>query len=93
MVKLLGHRQTKGAATDIPNLTPPRHISTLPRTIFSGRRLLFVLSHLGAGPKKQPVNLIYKGFPWLSSNRFKWVCDFCFFSLIASPSGQVRWFV
>ncbi len=29
MVRLLGHRQTKGAATDKPNLSPPRHISTL----------------------------------------------------------------
>ena len=31
MGRLLGHRQTKGAATDKPDLTPPRHISTLPR--------------------------------------------------------------
>jgi hypothetical protein len=30
MVKLLRHRQTKGAATDMFYLTPPRHISTLP---------------------------------------------------------------
>jgi hypothetical protein len=30
MVRLLGHRQTKEAATDKPNLRPPRHISTLP---------------------------------------------------------------
>jgi RNA-directed DNA polymerase len=29
-VRLLGHRQTKGAATDKPNLLKPRHISTLP---------------------------------------------------------------
>ena len=28
--EVLGHRQTKGAATDKPNLLPPRHISTLP---------------------------------------------------------------
>ena len=28
--KLLGHRQTKGAKTDKPNLMSPRHISTLP---------------------------------------------------------------
>ena len=27
MARLLGHRQTKGAATDKPNLLPPRHIS------------------------------------------------------------------
>ncbi len=30
MVRLHGHRQTKGAATDKPDLPPPRHISTLP---------------------------------------------------------------
>jgi hypothetical protein len=30
MARLLGHRQTKGAATDKPRLRPPRHISTLP---------------------------------------------------------------
>jgi hypothetical protein len=29
-VKPLRHRQTKGAATDMFYLTPPRHISTLP---------------------------------------------------------------
>jgi hypothetical protein len=30
MVEPLGHRQTKGAATDMPGLLPPRHIPTLP---------------------------------------------------------------
>lgn len=30
MARLLRHRQTKGAVTARPNLTPPRHISTLP---------------------------------------------------------------
>jgi hypothetical protein len=30
MVEPLRHRQTKGAATDMFFLTPPRHISTLP---------------------------------------------------------------
>ena len=30
MARLLGHRQTKEAATDKPDLRPPRHISTLP---------------------------------------------------------------
>src|SRR5215469_814036 len=28
----LRHRQTKGAATDMVDLTPPRHISTLPNS-------------------------------------------------------------
>jgi len=31
MVEPLRHRQTKGAATDMFYLTPPRHISTLPQ--------------------------------------------------------------
>src|SRR5215467_2295438 len=31
MADPLRHRQTKGAATDMVDLTPPRHISTLPR--------------------------------------------------------------
>jgi hypothetical protein len=30
MVAPLRHRQTKGAATDMPGLLPPRHIPTLP---------------------------------------------------------------
>lgn len=30
MARLLGHRQTKEAATAKPNLRSPRHISTLP---------------------------------------------------------------
>src|SRR6266436_3712044 len=30
MADLLRHRQTKGAATDMVDLTPPRHIPTLP---------------------------------------------------------------
>src|SRR5258708_4235083 len=30
MVEPLTHRQTKGAATDMPGLPPPRHIPTLP---------------------------------------------------------------
>jgi hypothetical protein len=34
MVRLLRHRQTKGAATDRQNLRPPRHISTLPTTAY-----------------------------------------------------------
>ena len=35
MVELLRHRQTKEAATDMFNLQPPRHISTLPKTDFA----------------------------------------------------------
>ena len=36
MVELLRHRQTKGAETDMLDLTPPRHASTLPTC--DGRR-------------------------------------------------------
>src|ERR1700682_5639471 len=38
MVEPLRHRQTKGAATDMLYLTPPRHILTL-RKVFCGRRM------------------------------------------------------
>src|SRR5216683_3918491 len=37
MVEPLRHRQTKGAATDMFYLTPPRHISTLPKAPFGSR--------------------------------------------------------
>jgi hypothetical protein len=33
----LRHRQTKGAATDMFYLTPPRHISTLPKCEILGK--------------------------------------------------------
>jgi len=36
----LRHRQTKGAATDMFYLTPPRHISTLPKCDLTGRAAL-----------------------------------------------------
>jgi hypothetical protein len=43
MADPLRHRQTKGAATDMVDLTPPRHIPTLPvagdRTKLSLREL------------------------------------------------------
>jgi hypothetical protein len=51
MVEPLRHRQTKGAATDMPGRLPPRHIPTLP---FSAdqpsrrERLLLVESECGA---------------------------------------------
>jgi hypothetical protein len=42
MVEPLRHRQTKEAATDMFNLTPPRHISTLPivlkKSVFTDHR-------------------------------------------------------
>jgi hypothetical protein len=37
MAWVLGHRQTKGAATDIPDLPSPRHTSTLPIAPPNGR--------------------------------------------------------
>ena len=33
LVRPLRHRQTKGAATDMPDLPPPRHIPTLPNQV------------------------------------------------------------
>ncbi len=37
MADPLRHRQTKGAATDMVDLTPPRHIPTLPITAVLGK--------------------------------------------------------
>jgi hypothetical protein len=45
MVEPLRHRQTKGAATDMFYLTPPRHISTLPIASWSERPLLAESGH------------------------------------------------
>src|SRR5690242_16944390 len=39
MADPLRHRQTKGAATDMVDLTPPRHIPTLPNLAVQPRRL------------------------------------------------------
>src|SRR5271166_3645615 len=36
MVEPLRHRQTKGAETDMLDLTPPRHVSTLPTPVIAG---------------------------------------------------------
>src|SRR5712671_225792 len=50
MVEPLRHRQTKGAATDMFYLTPPRHISTLPRRpSLAHRRSLKAWAHRSAG--------------------------------------------
>ncbi len=71
MVRLLGHRQTKGAATDKPDLTPPRHISTLPRLCenspnfvddgtalhigYNGASDEILISHFYIGKSREPV--------------------------------------
>ena len=49
MVRLLRHRQTKGAVTARLNLRPPRHILTLPEPVGQVRSILtlFVRSDLG----------------------------------------------
>src|SRR6266550_7702984 len=50
MVEPLRHRQTKGAATDMSYLMPPRHISTLPRRpSLAHRRSLKAWAHRSAG--------------------------------------------
>jgi hypothetical protein len=38
MVRPARHRQTKGAAMDMPDLTPPRHIPTLPLVVVDTNR-------------------------------------------------------
>jgi len=56
MVEPLRHRQTKGAATDMFYLTPPRHISTLPKSDLTAPRRHFRSSartghhHVGQSP-------------------------------------------
>src|SRR5712671_5795952 len=40
MADPLRHRQTKGAATDMVDLTPPRHIPTLPRAAVVARLMV-----------------------------------------------------
>src|ERR1700747_1115409 len=44
----LRHRQTKGAATDMLNLKPPRHTPTLRRTAARGRNRPVDVGQLGA---------------------------------------------
>jgi hypothetical protein len=46
MERLLGHRQTKEAATDKPNLMPPRHISTPPSRVGGHRQVAGVTYQL-----------------------------------------------
>src|SRR5271167_4171957 len=38
MVRLVGHREPKGAETEMPHLSPPRQSSTLPVTATAPRR-------------------------------------------------------
>ena len=45
MAEPVRHRQTKGAATDMFYLTPPRHISTLPKAPFR-----LDADHFGSSP-------------------------------------------
>jgi len=45
--RLLGHRQTKGAATDKPDLSPPRHTPTLPFSDIHGPELVAAKESLG----------------------------------------------
>ena len=57
MVEPLRHRQTKGAATDMFDLQPPRHISTLPIALFRCdamiRRLLEAERTFGSHPRRR----------------------------------------
>ena len=47
MAEPVRHRQTKGAATDMFDLPPPRHISTLRDPVAAGRP--------GEGPLTEPI--------------------------------------
>ena len=60
MVELLRHRQTKGAATDMFYLTPPRHISTLPRLCEKVRepRTCIIVFSIVVSRQKLPVQLV-----------------------------------
>jgi hypothetical protein len=50
MVEPLRHRQTKGAETDMLDLTPPRHVSTLPTPDGYGRRVAQIAAMSGRRP-------------------------------------------
>ena len=66
MAEPVRHRQTKGAATDMFDLPPPRHISTLRNPVAAVR--------FGKGPFTEPTPAIRpsktKGAPFYSN---KWV--------------------
>jgi hypothetical protein len=62
MVELLRHRQTKGAATDMFYLTPPRHISTLPFATGSGQQQVRPCSLCRAGNALQPALALVAAF-------------------------------
>jgi hypothetical protein len=49
MVRLLGHPQTKGVATEKPNVLPPHHISDLP--VLRRRRAQFCIGADSVGRK------------------------------------------
>jgi hypothetical protein len=63
MGRLLGHRQTKGAETDKPDLLPPRHISTLPFSEVPRRvQTPFRMTEVGRkADTKAPFNLTPSG--------------------------------
>ena len=56
MVEPLRHRQTKGAATDMPGLLPPRHIPTLPPDPLAEVGALRLLLLNGRSPDRAPYH-------------------------------------
>src|SRR5712671_273621 len=64
MADPLRHRQTKGAATDMVDLTPPRHIPTLPSAVLRKRSVLggSKASASGAG-SEGPTDPVAQGLP------------------------------
>jgi hypothetical protein len=63
MIRLLRHRQTKGAETDRQNLTLPRHISTLPKPDnWFPAAVVYITTFFATGDKKIGGGSFF-GFP------------------------------
>ena len=75
MVEPLRHRQTKGAETDMPDLTLPRHFPTLPDP-----RLVYGVGPLkGGAAERQAARLLTRAFSgsivrafFMSGNHGRW---------------------
>jgi hypothetical protein len=63
MVEPLRHRQTKGAETDMLDLTPPRHVSTLPTRAVAFAQIA-ALRHRAAPFGSLALNTT-SGFDWV----------------------------
>src|SRR5882724_7126985 len=92
MVEPLRHRQTKGAATDMFYLTPPRHISTLPKAPLGGSfscsrfalmsRRFRSTAGLDIGAKQQTLACSKEALPF---------ARLCVGFAATSDDGRLRW--